>query len=243
MSTVSAIPEVDSIWVSPETGEKYAVIGVSNLIATRDGYPVTVHYQRLSDGSTWSVPLDRWLQSKRPLYEKRQEAQSYRAELERLRKDNFRMGLQIEIVKGIVNQGFEYEPGLIDEEYSEGWHDKIRALVAEVARLTECLSKANSQAERFERHWYLRGDEIEALTAEVARLREPAPLVWVPRPASLGTSRAICSGDYEIVSNELGSYASWQGKRVGVISDSEGEKLIAACEAHHAARYRAMQKP
>lgn len=36
----------------------------------------------------------------------------------------------------------------------------------EIARLTECLERANSQAEHFEREWYLRGDEIEALKAE-----------------------------------------------------------------------------
>lgn len=34
---------------------------------------------------------------------------------------------------------------------------------AEIARLTECLSKANANHEHFERAWYLRGDEIEAL--------------------------------------------------------------------------------
>ena len=34
---------------------------------------------------------------------------------------------------------------------------------AEIQRLTECLQKANIQAEHFEREWYLRGDEIEKL--------------------------------------------------------------------------------
>ncbi len=33
------------------------------------------------------------------------------------------------------------------------------ALVAEVARLTECLKKANSDTEEFERRWYLMMDE------------------------------------------------------------------------------------
>lgn len=39
----------------------------------------------------------------------------------------------------------------------------------EIARLTECLERANSQAEHFEREWYLRGDEIEALKAQQAQ--------------------------------------------------------------------------
>ena len=38
-------------------------------------------------------------------------------------------------------------------------------LVQENNRLRECLQKANSQAEHFEREWYLRGDEIERLQA------------------------------------------------------------------------------
>lgn len=43
---------------------------------------------------------------------------------------------------------------------------KIAKLDAEVQRLTTALLKANEQAERFEREWYLRGDEIEKLKAE-----------------------------------------------------------------------------
>lgn len=43
----------------------------------------------------------------------------------------------------------------------------------EIARLTECLKRANSQAEHFEREWYLRGDEIEALKAERNKQAEP----------------------------------------------------------------------
>lgn len=37
------------------------------------------------------------------------------------------------------------------------------ALATEVARLREALKVANSQAEDFERKWYLRGDELDAL--------------------------------------------------------------------------------
>ena len=41
---------------------------------------------------------------------------------------------------------------------------------AEIARLTECLSKANANHEHFERAWYLRGDEVEALRADAERM-------------------------------------------------------------------------
>ena len=41
---------------------------------------------------------------------------------------------------------------------------------AEIARLTECLSKANANHEHFERAWYLRGDVNEALRADAERL-------------------------------------------------------------------------
>ena len=42
--------------------------------------------------------------------------------------------------------------------------------VAEIERLTACLKTANANAEKFEREWYLRGDEIEALRKDVERL-------------------------------------------------------------------------
>ena len=56
----------------------------------------------------------------------------------------------------------------------ESWNDAgahAAALAAEVERLTACLYKANSQAELFERKWYLRGDEIE-------RLRDALKTTW-----------------------------------------------------------------
>ena len=37
--------------------------------------------------------------------------------------------------------------------------------IDEIERLTANIKKANDQAEHFERHWYLRGDEIERLRA------------------------------------------------------------------------------
>ena len=48
------------------------------------------------------------------------------------------------------------------------------ALRAEVERLTGCLERANSQAEHFERSWYLRGDELDDARAEVKALRKDA---------------------------------------------------------------------
>lgn len=44
----------------------------------------------------------------------------------------------------------------------------------EIARLTQCLQKANAQAARFEREWYLRGDEIERLRNALQRLIDVA---------------------------------------------------------------------
>ena len=41
----------------------------------------------------------------------------------------------------------------------------VMALTWEVRRLRECLDKANTSAEHFEREWYLRGDEIDRVRA------------------------------------------------------------------------------
>lgn len=43
---------------------------------------------------------------------------------------------------------------------------------AEIERLTANIKKANDQAEYFERHWYLRGDEIERLRAALVAAME-----------------------------------------------------------------------
>lgn len=40
---------------------------------------------------------------------------------------------------------------------------ELKRLYSEVQRLTQALKQANSQAEHFEREWYLRGDQIEAI--------------------------------------------------------------------------------
>lgn len=50
---------------------------------------------------------------------------------------------------------------------------------AELARVTKCLSKANDQAEHFEREWYLRGHALEEKEAELARLRAQGPVAWM----------------------------------------------------------------
>ena len=64
---------------------------------------------------------------------------------------------------------------------------------AEIARLTECLTKANGQTEHFERKWYLRGDEIE-------RLRE-----------ALGHYKSLyCEGNGECVGDFCGKLSDDQ---------------------------------
>lgn len=50
--------------------------------------------------------------------------------------------------------------------------------VAEIERLTAALKKANSQAEYFERGWYLRGDVLERLQ----QWADAYPLAVFPEP-------------------------------------------------------------
>jgi hypothetical protein len=50
-------------------------------------------------------------------------------------------------------------------------------LRTEIARLTNCLKRANSQTEHFEREWYLRGDEIERLKAQPEQ--EPVASIFI----------------------------------------------------------------
>jgi predicted RNase H-like HicB family nuclease len=52
------------------------------------------------------------------------------------------------------------------EEAVESMLAERDQLSAEVERLTGCLAAANASTERFEREWYLRGDEAERLTKE-----------------------------------------------------------------------------
>jgi hypothetical protein len=54
----------------------------------------------------------------------------------------------------------------------------IRALEAENDRLTGCLKRANSQAEHFEREWYLAGDELSTLREKVKRMEEQEPVAY-----------------------------------------------------------------
>ena len=41
----------------------------------------------------------------------------------------------------------------------------------DIRALREALTAANAQAERFEREWYLRGDEVERLRRDATRYR------------------------------------------------------------------------
>lgn len=54
-------------------------------------------------------------------------------------------------------------PGCAGADYAKMVSAAPAAPVAEVERLIDCLKRANSQAEHFERERYLRGDEIERL--------------------------------------------------------------------------------
>lgn len=72
----------------------------------------------------------------------------------------------------------------------------------EIARLTKCLSIANSQAEEFERKFYLESDRAERAEA---RVRE-APVVEAIRNSS--TEAAIFARDLP---------AEWIGKRVALV--------------------------
>jgi len=51
------------------------------------------------------------------------------------------------------------------QQHAWGCAECVRELRTENARLAECLKKANSQTEEFERKWYLVKDERDALRA------------------------------------------------------------------------------
>lgn len=64
----------------------------------------------------------------------------------------------------------------------------VLALLDEVARLTVCLVKANSQAEHFERQWYLVSDGLDSAKADIAHvtaLAEEACAIAERRGAAL----------------------------------------------------------
>lgn len=58
--------------------------------------------------------------------------------------------------------GYQNQVEAVAELGSKCYRERAE-LTAEVARLRAALTKANDQAEHFEREWYLRGDEIERL--------------------------------------------------------------------------------
>ena len=59
----------------------------------------------------------------------------------------------------------EMTPSLRGGDWGDRAATELRRLHAEAERLRAGLTKANSQAEHFEREWYLRGDEVERLQA------------------------------------------------------------------------------
>jgi hypothetical protein len=64
-----------------------------------------------------------------------------------------------------VNYGLDKTP----HELNDFWQDRappgavlaLKAAVGEIGRLTDCLKKANDQAEHFERAWYLAKDDAD----------------------------------------------------------------------------------
>ena len=60
----------------------------------------------------------------------------------------------------------------------------------EIERLSADLKKANSQAEHFEREWYLRGDEIERLRAKLERVR-----AWIESTCPQGAAEEAFRDD------------------------------------------------
>lgn len=51
--------------------------------------------------------------------------------LQSLLSRNARAGIHIAIAKDIIESGSDYDPGMIDGEYSEDWHDQLRVIVIE----------------------------------------------------------------------------------------------------------------
>lgn len=87
--------------------------------------------------------------------------------------------------------------------------DRVIELERENKRLTEALLKANSQAEHFEREWYLRGDEIE-------RLRELSDEMFAAMTAALLLAPHNC-GAYSVLDDAIkGLQPKW-------IRPAEGE--------------------
>jgi chromosome segregation ATPase len=64
--------------------------------------------------------------------------------------------------------------------------DTMLAAADEIERLTACLKEANANAEKFEREWYLRGDENERLQSKLSSYR--ATLEEIARRGYAGAS-------------------------------------------------------
>lgn len=73
--------------------------------------------------------------------------------------------------------------------------DRIIELERENKRLTEALKNANTQAEHFEREWYLRGDEID-------RLRELSDEMFATMVAALSLMQKD-SGAYGLLDDAI----------------------------------------
>ena len=86
------------------------------------------------------------------------------------------------MVDDIAALKFHPQASHIEPAYRDAWNgaiDAARSILqrqeavkdAEIERLTDCLKGANSQAEEFERKWYLSVQNVEDKVVEIAALR------------------------------------------------------------------------
>lgn len=134
---------------------------------------------------------------------------------------------------------------------------ELRRLHAENLQLRESLKKANSQAEHFEREWYLRGDRIEVLERELNRgvegSKDPDPILCAESPS--GTAEAVgkvstgfvsAHGDWrqELILNKkeflksgtlvyTGAPCASRGEPIGYIHKDDLEKLLSNNAGNH----------
>jgi hypothetical protein len=83
----------------------------------------------------------------------------------------------------------------IDAWSADTWivdlRDNLRAAVAEVDRMTECLKRANANHEHFERLWYLEKDQNDRLRKWVKELEQAGERVAGDDTASLNAGLSL----------------------------------------------------
>ena len=98
---------------------------------------------------------------------------------------------------------------ILDRLRSAPKGDKTAHVAAdEIERLRVCLSKANEQAEHFEREWYLRGDELEQLRAELAQVTAQRDAILMQARIWSGEAKAQ-KATVDAVGEILGGVPDW----------------------------------